>query len=339
MPKCGSQITLCDLPIRFDTYKGCSHQCKYCFVQRKSDLANIGKDETHKALRDFIDGKRTKDTKWCDWDIPLHWGGMSDPFQPAEKKHGLSLECLKVFAETQYPFVVSTKGKLICEGEYLELIKKCRCVIQISLVCPEYDRIELGAPTFDERLEMVRTLAKYQRVNARIQPYMIETHESTMDSIRLLADAGAYGIIVEGMKFARKKEGLVKVGGDWCYPMDELGERFAEMKAEAHRLGMKFYSGENRLRTMGDHLCCCGIDGLEGFRGNSFNLNNILNGHVEKPTESMLEKGSAGVFVSVYQMAGVSQQLKDATFRDVMLSELMNKTDYYKNMFGITEPD
>ena len=24
MPSCGSQIFLCDVPIRFDTYKGCS---------------------------------------------------------------------------------------------------------------------------------------------------------------------------------------------------------------------------------------------------------------------------------------------------------------------------
>lgn len=334
MPKCGSQVTLCDLPIRFDTYKGCSHMCKYCFVQKKADLNDIEKDESPKALLDFINGKRTQETNWCDWNIPIHWGGMSDPFQPAERKHKRSLECLKIFKETQYPFVVSTKGKLICEGEYLELIKDCNCVIQISLVCPEYDKIELGTPTFNERLEMVRTLAKYKRVNVRIQPYMIETHESTVRSIELMAEAGAYGIIVEGMKFARKKDGLVKVGGDWCYPIDELGERFAEMKATAHRLGMKFYSGENRLRSMGDHINCCGIDGMEGFRGNSFNLNNILNGHVEKPTESMNQKGTASAFQALYQMAGVSQRLKEVSFKDMMLSELKNKPEYYLEMFG-----
>ncbi len=31
MPECGSQVILCDLPVRMDTYKGCSHNCKYCF--------------------------------------------------------------------------------------------------------------------------------------------------------------------------------------------------------------------------------------------------------------------------------------------------------------------
>lgn len=334
MPNCGSQVVLCDLPIRFDTYKGCSHQCKYCFAQRKIDINNIGKGETVKALRAFIDGKRGRDTEWCDWNIPLHWGGMSDPFQPVERKHGLSLECLKLFAETQYPFVVSTKGKLICEGEYFELIKACNCVIQISLVCPEYDRIELGAPTFAERLEMVRTLAKYKRVNARIQPYMIETHDSTMRSIKLLAEAGAHGIIVEGMKFARKKNGLVKIGGDWCYPLDELRERFAEMKAEAHNLGMMFYSGENRLRAMGDHLCCCGIEGMEGFKGNSFNLNNIVHGNIEAPTDKMREVGTAQSFRTLHQSAGIGPLLDKVSFRDVMLSELMNKPDYYMTMFG-----
>mgnify|MGYP006943519378 CR=1 FL=1 len=73
MPDCGSQIVLCDLPIRFDTYKGCSHNCKYCFVQRKKDISDIEKGETTKALINFISGQRSQDTSWCNWNIPLHW--------------------------------------------------------------------------------------------------------------------------------------------------------------------------------------------------------------------------------------------------------------------------
>lgn len=49
MPDCGSQCWLCDLPVRFDTYKGCTHGCKYCFVQRKNTL-EVDFGETSKAL-------------------------------------------------------------------------------------------------------------------------------------------------------------------------------------------------------------------------------------------------------------------------------------------------
>ena len=82
MPKCGSQVVLCDLPVRFDTYKGCSHGCVYCFAQKKANMSDIKPYESVFVLKNFIEGKRGRDTSWCDWDIPLHWGGMSDPFQP-----------------------------------------------------------------------------------------------------------------------------------------------------------------------------------------------------------------------------------------------------------------
>ena len=108
MPDCGSQIVLCDVPIRFDTYKGCSHGCKYCFVYRKYDISKIKKAEGKEALISFIKDKRVQETSWCDWNIPLHWGGVSDTLQHIERKMRNSLECLKVFAQTKYPFIVST---------------------------------------------------------------------------------------------------------------------------------------------------------------------------------------------------------------------------------------
>lgn len=91
MPDCGSQVTLCDLPIRFDTYKGCSHLCKYCFAAKKRELNDIKRGETINQLLNFIKGNRSINTNWCDWNIPLHWGGMSDPFQPIEKKVSIFL--------------------------------------------------------------------------------------------------------------------------------------------------------------------------------------------------------------------------------------------------------
>ena len=122
MPSCGSQVFLCDLPIRFDTYIGCTHGCQYCFATKKQDefYNRIRRGESVEALKKFIKGKRTIETNCCDWDIPLHFGGMSDPLQPIERKKGYTYECLELLAETQYPFVLSTKGRLLGEKNTLQ---------------------------------------------------------------------------------------------------------------------------------------------------------------------------------------------------------------------------
>ena len=93
---------------------------------------------------------------------------MSDPFQPVEKQIRASYECLKLLAETKYPFVVSTKGRLIADPEYLDLLAQCNCVLQISMVCSKYDRLERGTPSYEERLAILKTVSA--RVHHRPHP-------------------------------------------------------------------------------------------------------------------------------------------------------------------------
>lgn len=333
MPECGSQLPICDLPIRIDTYKGCSHGCKYCFVYRKIDIAKISKGESPISLRKFIEGKRTIETNWCDWNIPLHWGGMSDPFQPIEKQLRNSYECLKVFAETKYPFVVSTKGKLISDPEYLELLKKCNAVVQISLVSPLYDKIEQGAPTYEERIEIIKKVVPFvKRVIVRIQPYMTEAKQDIIKNLKRYADIGVYGITLEGMKFAKKINGMERLGADFVYPIDILKKDFIEIKEMAHKLGLKVYMGENRLRELGDDLCCCGIDGLRGFKGNTYNLNHLLNEKGVEVTKRMHEKGTTRVFSALYQTTSATRYFKDKTYKEVM--DLISKDPVYRKILG-----
>ena len=336
--KCGSQVILCNLPIRFDTYKGCSHGCRYCFAQKKRNIGKIERDETVEAMRSFIEGKRNRETAWCDWNIPIHWGGMSDPFQPIEKNIRDSYECLKLLAETQYPFVVSTKGRLVADPEYLDLLARCNCVVQVSMVCNKYDQLEPGTPPYEERLQIALALAqRVQRVIVRIQPYMPEVFADVMKNIPRLAEAGVYGAVVEGMKFYKNKPGMVKVGGDVCYPLHVLRTHFEAIKAECHRHGMKFYSGENRLRPMGDSMTCCGIDGLEGFKGNDYNLCMLVNGKAPEPTALMKEIGTGTCFGALNQAAGYNKKINSQSFYGLMQEELSTNTDYYKRLFGLEE--
>ena len=295
MPNCGSQCWLCDMPIRFDTYKGCTHGCKYCFVQRngKYDISKVQKGEGVKALMSWIQGKRTSETNWCDWNIPLHWGGVSDPFQPCERYYKMSYNALRVFAETKYPFVVSTKGRIIAEPEYLELLRKCNCVVQISMVCSSYDKLEEGAPSFEERLEIARKVApNVKRLIVRIQPYMHEVYGEVYENLEKFKAAGAYGVIA-------------------------------------------LYSGENRTRELGDSLCCCGVSDLPGFKVNEYNLNHLLHGGKPAKTPQMQKTGTAMCFQSLYQNTANSRRLRGDSFESEMLNVYKTKRDYVNETFGL----
>lgn len=337
MPSCGSQIFLCDLPIRFDTYIGCTHGCQYCFATKKQDefYNRIRRGESVEALKRFIEGKRTIETNWCDWNMPLHFGGMSDPLQPIERKKGYTYECLELLAKTQYPFVLSTKGRLLGEDKYIEILSRCNCVIQVSMVCSGYDDIEKGCPNFNERLEIVRKISpKVKRVIIRIQPYMREFKEEIINNLKLFREAGAYGVIVEGMKFSKKKPGLVKVGADYTYALDDIKNDILDIKEECHRVGLRCFSGENRTRAIGDNLCCCGIENLAGFRENTFNINHIIHGEKPKFTENMTKKGTGKVFSSLYQDAVNSKRLKNESFVGEMINIAKNKKDFLAEVFG-----
>ena len=336
MPSCGSQFWLCDLPIRFDTYVGCTHDCKYCFVQKKkATLTDIAFGESPEVLASFISGKKTRENMWCDWKIPLHFGGMSDPFQPAERKYKRTLEALRLLSTSQYPVVISTKGRLCIEGEWLEELKKCNVVMQISMVCDKYDVLEKDAPTFRERLEMVRVLSKsVKRVLCRMQPYMIEVCSDVLKVLPEIKEAGAHGVILEGMKFVKKKSGLVKCGGDFCYPVDVLKRDFTQIKAKCRQLGLAFYSGENRLRNMGDSLTCCGVADLEGFKPNTYNLNHIFNGDEVKPTAQMQKAGTGLAAInSCMQSAGTSTNVGRISFAEAM--KMMSCKDFTKKALGL----
>ena len=334
MPDCGSQCWLCDLPVRFDTYKGCTHGCKYCFVQRKNTL-EVDFGETSKALLSFVGGARTKETNWCDWNIPLHWGGMSDPFQPCEKKYRRSLDCLKVLAETKYPVVISTKGKLCIESPWIDYLEKCNVVMQISALCSKYDALEPGAPSFEERLHMVQVLSgKVKRVIVRAQPYVHDIFADMMENIPRFSEAGAHGIIFEGMKFARKKPGLEKVGADWVQPEKVLQKDFEALREKCHEHGLKFYAGENRLRNMGDSLTCCGVSDLEGFKVNTYNLNHLINGDITEPTEGQKKIGTARCFTSCLQTTEGNRFSKKHSFVTMTAWFLKNKYDVVTAALG-----
>lgn len=328
---CGSQVFLCDLPIRLDTYRGCSHDCSYCFSRRKTNLSKVV-SLGYQSVRNFIEFKRPKLLSWCDWDIPLHWGGMSDPFQPLEFEVGASLKVLELLAETKYPVVISTKGKLVVDPKYLDLISAGNNVVQISMVSPAFDAKEKGAPSFFDRLGFLsRVQKKCRRLIIRCQPYIPTLmKEIIIKWLPAYRDAGAHGVIFEGFKSKTLFTGSIQFKGDQCFPIEVLRSDFLFLRDAAHRLGLKFYSGENRLRSLGDSLTCCGIDGLSGFVPNVANLNHVVNGEIVY-REAMQKIGTGDCFKASLQYAGSTKILSKMSYSDLM--EVV-KNSRYNSVIG-----
>jgi len=318
----GTQLILCDMPVRLDSYDGCTHACTYCFVKKKTDITEVEANNSINQLKDWVDGKRTKSFTWADWKIPLHFGGVSDPFQPIERQHKVTLRMLEIMTKAQYPCVISTKGTLILEEPYFSLIRDGNYVVQVSMISRRYDKVESGASTFAQRLEILEKLQGVaKRTVVRCQPYVPSVFMDMFSNIVEYEKRGVYGVIFEGMKYAFKAKDTEKHFGDFVIKKDLLQEQFSSLKEHCHKHNLKFLCAENRLRSMSDSLSCCGVSGLDGFTPNTYNLNHLLFDDVKpEPTKGMLQPGSGKTngFVSLSQKQSAAQAMKEKTYVEMM---------------------
>lgn len=339
MLNCGIQCMICDYPIHLDTYSGCSHNCSYCFANHKTKGTKPIKPLNNKwAVKRFIEGHRNSETRFCDWAIPIHWGANSDPFQPCEIEYKRTVECLEIFAQTKYPFIISTKNPVLAAKEpYLSLLKESRVVFQISMACGKHDKMETGAPTYEERLKAASILSKnVTRVIARVQPFFIEYYQDIINEIPRYAKAGIYGVIVEGYNTQKKAEtvdGMERDGSKYGFPMDTLVPLFLKIKNVCHENGIRFFCGEDEIRWLGDDLTCCGTENLSDFLPNKFNIEHLAHDTENiQPSAAMSAEKTSRPFRSRRQSTEWERHIKDKSFAEMMYEMADEYVEWYQDI-------
>src|SRR5437868_504008 len=144
-----SQFSFCGLPLRLDSYAGCAFQCTFCFARfrRGAYLSDNVRPADGAALeRRFkraFEPRNSHDgfvRQFLRRRVPIHFGGMSDPFQPAELRFRVTESFLRTLAEYQYPTVLSTRSKLAASEPYISLLKENEpTVVQFSF-CSTRDK-------------------------------------------------------------------------------------------------------------------------------------------------------------------------------------------------------
>nr|WP_319453575.1 MULTISPECIES: radical SAM protein [unclassified Mycobacterium] len=207
---------------------------------------------------------------------------MSDPFPPLEAELGVSRSLLRELASTRYPTIISTKGVLLAEDRYLELLREGDFVVQVSFsarddrLAAELDR---GAPSPTERIQMLRDLSRAGiSTAARLQPLLPGREEEAAAFIAELADAGVRHVGVEYLKLPVERwrgtqrmsqavgvdlgrlysaEGAERSAREWLLPATRRLESIVSLRAETHACGMSFGAADTDLLPLGDGACCC----------------------------------------------------------------------------------
>jgi len=150
-------------------YRGCEHGCIYCFARPTHEYLGMSagldfetrilvKEDAPALLREELNAK-----KWQPKVLAI--SGVTDPYQPIEKRLGITRGCLEVLAEFRNPVAVITKNHLVTRDVDLlaDLAKDnaARVFLSITTLDNSLQRtMEPRTSTPELRLEAIATLAE-----------------------------------------------------------------------------------------------------------------------------------------------------------------------------------
>lgn len=153
--------------VSVNPYRGCEHGCAYCYARPTHEYLGFSagldfeakilvKEEAPELLRRELSSPR-----WRPQVLAL--SGVTDPYQPIERRLRLTRRCLEVLAEFRNPVVIITKNHLVTRdidvlGE-LARFNAVKVILSINSVDGELARIlEPRASQPFSRLDAVKEL-------------------------------------------------------------------------------------------------------------------------------------------------------------------------------------
>lgn len=283
-----SQFYFCGLPLRLDTYANCQFACHYCFAATRGGSRSsrgIRPADGHVVVRRLQRLRHSGGTllgEMVGARQAIHFGGMSDPLPPAERKFGVTLEVLRDLAIDDYPVVLSTKSSLAADDAYLSVLARPNALVQMSFSVADDNMsvaIDKGAPSTSQRLATLARLADAgAKTSARLQPVLPGQERETLQLLQRLAQVGVTHVGVEYLKVPLERwkgeaavsaitglqitdhyrsVGSIRIGREWVLPVDRRLGFTLEARRLAHHLGMTFGAADTDLLPLGDGAACC----------------------------------------------------------------------------------
>lgn len=162
-----------DIPFRYslNPYRGCLHGCSYCYARPTHEYLGLSagldfetkifvKRDAAKLFRNWL----ARPSYQCE---PVMFSGVTDCYQPIERKLGITRQCIEVAREANQPVSMITKNALVVRD--LDLLSE--------LASQQLTRVAISVTSLDQSL-------------TRILEPACSAPASRIDAIRQLSEAG-----------------------------------------------------------------------------------------------------------------------------------------------------
>ena len=184
-------------------YRGCEFGCKYCYARYTHEFMGMddgrlfeekiyAKADAARVLREDLRKHRKG---------AIAIGTGTDPYQPAERRYGVTKALLEVFAQQEgRDLSITTKSDLVVRDIDLLLEVSRSNILHVNMTVTTLDRglarkLEPRAPRPDLRLEAVRKLAvagvSVGVFASPVMPLITDTEENLGAVARAAKEAGA----------------------------------------------------------------------------------------------------------------------------------------------------
>lgn len=251
-----------DIPFThsINPYRGCSHGCSYCYARPTHEYLgfNAGLDFETKIMvkRDVVALARQEMMKKSWKPTPISMSGVTDPYQPAERKFRLTRGVLALMLEFRNPVVLITKNALVARDADLlaELARHGCAAVFLSITTLDRDlarRLEPQTSTPGMRLEAIRRLTDAGvPTGVMVAPVIPGLNDEEIPAIlKAAAEAGAS---VAGRTLLRLPLAVAPIFLDWLQreePARALKVRHALEEMRGGKLNLTEFG--SRMRGTG----------------------------------------------------------------------------------------
>jgi DNA repair photolyase len=247
--------------VSINPYRGCEHGCIYCFARPTHEFLGFSagldfesrimvKPDAPRLLEAELSSPRWKPQF-------LMMSGVTDCYQPIERKLEITRKCLEVLAKFRNPVGILTKNRLVTRDiDILSDLARDRCAV-----------VNLSVTTLDSKLQQIlepRTSPPAARLDAvsQLRAAGIPVGVMVAPVIPGINDHEIPSIVAACAKAGAQFAGHVLLRLPWAVrPLFEhwLGEHFPERKAKViERLrasrGGKLYDSRWRKRQIGEGI-------------------------------------------------------------------------------------